>query len=404
MQEVEIGSLEAPDKGSFKIGPFGSSLKVHEFVPSGIPVLGIENIHANHFLKRLRRFITKEKHRELSKYNVMPDDILVSTMGTIGRAAVVPKGVGTAIYDGHLFRMRTDTQKVVPKYLCYAINGYEGLLRQLKRESRGAIMDGLNTTILRECLIPLPSLPEQKRIAAILDKADRLRRQRRFDQTLSNSFLQSVFIKMFGDPFLNPHEWKTKTLRSVAEKISDGPFGSDLKSEHYQDSGFRVIRLQNIGVGEMIDNDQSYVSREHFEAVLSRHRCVPGDVIIGTMGEPNLRAMILPASVGEAMNKADCVQFRPNKSFVNSAFVCWLLNMPGTLTLASGSILGQTRSRISMGRVAELQLPIPPLPLQEKFASIVQKFERIRRQQREATRQAEHLFQTLLHRAFSGEL
>ncbi len=252
--------------------------------------------------------------------------------------------------------------------------------------------------------IPFPALPEQKRIAAILDKADRLRRQRRFAQTLSDSFLQSVFIKMFGDPFLNPHEWKPKTLRSVAEKISDGPFGSDLKSEHYQDSGFRVIRLQNIGVGEMIDNDRSYVSREHFDSVLSRHRCVPGDVIIGTMGEPNLRAMILPESIEEAMNKADCVQFRPNKSFVNSAFICWLLNMPGTLTLASGSILGQTRSRISMGRVAELRLPIPPLPLQEKFAAIVQKFERIRRQQREATRQAEHLFQTLLHRAFRDEL
>lgn len=369
----------------------GRAFKPEEWQGNGLPIIRIQNLTGSS--DEINYFEGDYDERNL----IRRGDILISWSASLG---VYIWDKTDALLNQHIFKVELK-DSIRKDYFYHAATH---LLNEMKSHVHGSTMQHITKDRFDALEILLPKPDEQKRIAGILDRADRLRRQRRYAETLSDTFLQSVFIKMFGDPFVNPHDWNTKTLRSVAEKISDGPFGSDLKSEHYQDTGFRVIRLQNIGIGEMIDDDQSYVSREHFDSVLSRHRCVPGDVIIGTMGEPNLRAMILPESIKEAMNKADCVQFRPNKSLVNSAFICWLLNMPGTLTLASGSILGQTRSRISMGRVAELRLPIPPLPLQEKFASIVQKFERIRRQQREATRQAEHLFQTLLHRAFRGEL
>jgi type I restriction enzyme, S subunit len=71
--------------------------------------------------------LLKKKYQELKHYTVYPDDIVVTTMGTIGRAAVVPNNVGTCIIDSHLFRMRVDKSKVFPTYLCYAINGYSEL-------------------------------------------------------------------------------------------------------------------------------------------------------------------------------------------------------------------------------------------------------------------------------------
>ena len=153
--EVKIEALAHPEPGSFKIGPFGSSLKKDELVRYGVPVAGIENVLPNRFTTSFRKFITKEKYEELSHYSVRHGDVLVTTMGTIGRAAVVPKSVGTCIIDSHLFRMRVDQSKVYPPYLCFAINGYEGLKAQLARTSRGAIMEGINTTILKECSIPL---------------------------------------------------------------------------------------------------------------------------------------------------------------------------------------------------------------------------------------------------------
>jgi len=154
-------------------------------------------------------------------------------------------------------------------------------------------------------------------------------------------------------------------------------------------------------LGELINDDKAYIAREHFESLI-QHRCVSGDVIVGTMGDPNLRACVLPPSVPEALNKADCVQIRADVKRVQPEYLCWLLNLPGTLLLASGMILGQTRSRISMGRLAELIVPIAPLTEQAKFVAVVHEVERLRQQQIEADRQAEYLFQTLLHRAFSA--
>ena len=264
----------------------------------------------------------------------------------------------------------------------------------------GANLPRLDPKLLVEYEIPLPPLTEQKRIASLLARADRLRQLRQTAHNLGDALLQSVFLEMFGNPLVNDKGWKVRTLRSVSSKFSDGPFGSDLKSEHYVSEGVRVIRLQNIGVGNLIDNDQAYISEEHF-AELSKHRCLPGDVIVGTMGDPNLRAMILPDSIPQALNKADCVQIRVNPKICNNQFICWLVNMPQTLQLASGMIHGQTRARINMGRLAELEVPIPPLSLQEEFAGVVARVESLRGRVGESTRQVEGLFESLLAEAFS---
>src|SRR4051812_5764223 len=108
---AKIGELALNERGAFKIGPFGSSLKKTELVRTGIPVVGIENILPNRFEKGCRRFIATKKFEELADYELVPDDVLVTTMGTIGRAAVVPRNLGIAIFDSHLFRMRVDTNQ-----------------------------------------------------------------------------------------------------------------------------------------------------------------------------------------------------------------------------------------------------------------------------------------------------
>ncbi|MGI8495352.1 MAG: restriction endonuclease subunit S [Pyrinomonadaceae bacterium] len=368
-----------------------------------VGVIQLKHIGVGEFLDKNFSFITEETFKKLKCTEVQQNDVLISRMAEpIARACIVPKLPFKTVTAVDVSILRIDENVADRRYIKFLCNS-DLVKTQAEEVSRGTTRQRITRKELEKIQIPLPKPDEQKRIATILDKADRLRRQRRFAQTLSDSFLQSVFIKMFGDPASNPMNWEVLSLRKISAKFSDGPFGSNLKTEHYASSGVPVIRLQNIGVGEYVESHPSFISHLHFKE-LSKHRCIPGDVIVGTMGEPNLRACILPSSIPEALNKADCVQIRVNEKKANSDFICWLLNMPQTLFLASGMIVGQTRSRISMGRLAELDVPIPPLPLQEKFAEIVQKFERVRRQQREATRQAEHLFQTLLHRAFRGEL
>jgi type I restriction enzyme S subunit len=196
-------------------------------------------------------------------------------------------------------------------------------------------------------------LTVQRRIAGQLKQADGLRRTRRYALELTETFLPAAFLELFGDPKQNPNEWPENTLSAVCSKFSDGPFGSNLKSSDYRSSGVRVVRLQNIGVGEFVDDDKAFVSKEHF-AALQKHACVPGDVLIGTMGDPNLRACIQPAHIPIALNKADCIQARPHPKQLNALYLQGLLNNPEHMHLVPGMVHGQTRARISTRELASL--------------------------------------------------
>jgi type I restriction enzyme S subunit len=195
---IKIGELAAPQVGSFKIGPFGSLLKKDELISSGIPVAGIENVLPNKFSPRYRKFITEQKYSQLVQYAILPNDVLVTTMGTIGRAAVVPDDIGIAIMDSHLFRMRVDTTKVLPSYLCYALNGYDDLKRELVQNARGAIMQGLNTKILKECSIILPSLSEQERIVDLLNEAQSIKSAQARSAERMDALFQSMLSRAFA--------------------------------------------------------------------------------------------------------------------------------------------------------------------------------------------------------------
>lgn len=196
IQTVPIGSLALDDAGAFKIGPFGSALKKAELVSRGIPVAGIENILPNCFVRDFHKFITPQKFAELADYEIRPGDVIVTTMGTIGRAAVAPESLGRAIFDSHLFRMRLDTTRANPDYVCYAINSNR-VVAQLAHKAHGSIMEGLNTSILKECTIPLPGLPEQERITTLLKRSEHYRVA--IEETLrqTNHLLQTLIDETF---------------------------------------------------------------------------------------------------------------------------------------------------------------------------------------------------------------
>jgi len=208
---------------------------------------------------------------------------------------------------------------------------------------------------------------------------------------------------MFGDPATNPKRFPIRLVGELASKFSDGPFGSNLKSEHYTDAGIRVIRLQNIGIGEFMNNDEAFISESHF-ARLKKHECLPGDVLIGTLGNPNLRACIQPKWLQIALNKADCVQLRPDTSIANGEYICALLNQPATERMAQDLILGQTRLRISMGRLRGLALPLPPLRLQNVFAQRINAISRLKAACQTSLAELDAIFASLQQSAFRGEL
>src|SRR5205085_2635689 len=142
----------------------------------------------------------------------------------------------------------------------------------------------VSDTDILESIIPLPpSVAEQKRIASILEKADRLRCSRRYTQQLSDTFLQSVFVEMFGDPMKNPKRWDVGTLGDVIIYAKDGPH----VSPEYVSSGIPFLSTRNVRRGEIVWEDLKYISLD--DAKVHWKKCKPeiGDILYtkgGTTG------------------------------------------------------------------------------------------------------------------------
>jgi type I restriction enzyme S subunit len=366
-----------------------------EFWGVGRPWLSIADMNQGRVITSTKEQITEKA--SVSGQEVKTGTVLLSFKLSIGKVAVAGMPLYTNEAIAALPIKRAD--RLLPEFLARALEAQD-LTGGSNRAAMGAT---LNKAKLKQIQIPVPPIDDQRRIAAILDQVDALRAKRRQALAHLDDLRRTVFLDMFGDPAVNPAGFAQRSLGSLATVFRDGPFGSNLKSSHYVDSGVRVIRLQNIGIGRFVDKDRAYITPEHF-ASLNKHRCLPGDVLIATMGDPNLRACLQPESVEVALNKADCIQMRVDSTQAQADWVCALINMPGTLRLATSLVLGQTRSRISMGRLRGLEVPVPPLNLQREFSERANSVDAQHAAMKVALEAKDHLFASLQARAFRGGL
>lgn len=185
----ELQSLLADVPTPMRSGPFGSALLKHELVESGIPLLGIDNIHSEHFEASFSRFVTPRKFLELSRYRALPCDVVITIMGTVGRCCIIPDGHGDLLSSKHLWTMTFNQSKVIPELVCWQLNFAPWVLSWFRQQSQGGIMDAIQSSTLKRLRLPRATLPEQQRIlhryhassnalAALRDELAKLRLQK----------------------------------------------------------------------------------------------------------------------------------------------------------------------------------------------------------------------------------
>lgn len=174
-EALVVEQLLSVKKNAIRTGPFGSQLLHAEFTESGVPVLGIDNVVTNRFRWEERRYISADKYEQLSRYTVYPGDVMVTIMGTTGRVAVAPDDLPICISTKHLCTMTVDRTKILPEFLWACLLWDPAVRAQSSRESKGAIMDGLNMGIVKGLLIKVPSMDVQQRFVSVLRKVDALR-------------------------------------------------------------------------------------------------------------------------------------------------------------------------------------------------------------------------------------
>src|SRR5208283_5089249 len=168
--------------------------------------------------------------------------------------------------------------------------------------------------------------------------------------------------------------WSWVALGDIAasepNSITDGPFGSKLKTEHYTDSGPRVIRLQNIGDGFFRD-ERAYISESHFQD-LRKHQVHGGDLVVAALGEELPRACVVPVWVGPAIVKADCIRVKPDTSLALPRYLDFALNFEQTRKRTGTIIHGVGRPRLNLTEIKSIEVPLAPLGEQRRIVAKIE--------------------------------
>lgn len=331
-----------------------------------------------------------------SSTNVIPAGrIIVPTRMALGKVAI--NAVDMAINQDLKALQIKDESKLLVRYLFRFL---ESKAQFLEEQGKGATVKGITLDVLKGLEIPLPPLPEQKRIAAILDKADAIRRKRQQAIQLADDFLRAVFLDMFGDPVTNPKGWPVEHLKDITMKIGSGstPRGG---SEAYLEQGISLIRSLNIHDDDFRMKNLAFIDDEQAEK-LSNVLVQSGDVLLNITGASVCRCAIVPTAVLPArVNQHVCI-IRPLDAINSSYLLHLLISEPYKQKLLKMSGAGATREALTKQQVELLEVPIPPKELQTKFEEIKEKVRSL--SSASDSFKEESFFESLSDKAFSGQL
>jgi type I restriction enzyme S subunit len=372
------------------------------FTTIGVGFLRAQNvINSNVLIDEDILYIDDETHNnELKRSQIFDGDVLLTIAGTIGRTAIV-KNINIQLNCNQAVAIiRLGDSKINKEYLCHFIaspNAQEQFFKGMVT----ATIANLSLAQIRKLKIPLPPLPQQQKIANILDAADALRQNDKELIAKYDELTQALFLDMFGDPVSNPKGWEMIIMTNVCEKISVGFVG--VCEPHYtdKDNGIPMLRTGNLGEGFLKYDKMKYVTEE-FHLKQKKSRLFKDDILIARHGD-NGKAVLYKGEYQEA-NCLNIIILRPAKGLLNGTYNVYMLNNESTRNKILGKTGGATQKVVNTKEIQKLIVPIPPIVLQNQFAERVAVIEEQKAIAQKSIEKSESLFNSLLQKAFKGEL
>ncbi len=363
----KIKYLLSVHSDSMRIGPFGSNLSGSVIQREGnYKVYGQENLIADDFTIG-DKYISDEKYKALKAYTLIPDDVTISMMGTIGKCSIVPNSVELGIMDSHLIRLRIDSDTIIVSFFKYSFESVSSIA-QLFFYSKGSIMNGLNSAIIRSVNIAVPYVAEQRDICNYLDRKcaeiDSLIKAKETTNEKLKEYRQSVIyevvtkgldknakMKDSGVEWIGevPEEWETKKLKYIGESIIGITYSPDDVSE----DGVLVLRSSNIQNGKISFGDNVYVSKTINKEMLVNQ----GDILIcsrnGSSELIGKSALIDEKAEGSTFG-AFMTLFRSR----SNRYIYYVLNSP-IFSFYIGTFLTTTVNQLTINNLNNIIIPFP---------------------------------------------
>ncbi|RBO79591.1 restriction endonuclease subunit S [Marinomonas aquiplantarum] len=364
---------------------------------TGIPLVTSKNLVNGEIDYSTCTYISEEDHESISKRSAVDDgDILYAMIGTIGNPVIVRKDFDFSIKNVALFKFANSD--LCNRYIYHYLNC--GLAKQqFQSNSRGGTQKFVSLGNIRELMIPLPPLEEQKRIAAILDKADAIRRKRQQAIDLADEFLRSVFLDMFGDPVTNPKGWEVKSVEEVSLKVTDGVHAKP----NYADSGIPFISVKNIIGGRISFDDTKFISLEDHIKYSKRCNVEKRDIVYTKVGATYGRAALVETDT-EFSLYVSVALIKPNHNLIDARFLTEVMNSSSVKRQADRSIKGAGVPDLHLVEIKSFLIPVPDLNTQRGFVSKVNGIYKKVERYKKTLFKLDELFNSLSQKAFSGQL
>ena len=289
---------------------------------------------------------------------------------------------------------------LLPKYLYYFCKTFNFL-----KLDKSTTLPSLTKSDLLEIEIPLPPLPIQEKIAAILDKADALRRK---DQELLKKYdelAQAIFIDMFGDPVKNEKGWEVKSIDQLVTKerhsIKRGPFGGALKKEIFVQSGYLVYE-QYHALNNDFSKERYFIAEDKYKELIA-FKVLPKDIIISCSGVYLGKLAVVPDNAKAGIINQALLKITLNENIMKNDFFVFHFSQQNFREKYFDANRGAGIPNFPpMSEFKRFPFICPPIHLQEEFAKKIELINQLKAQTN--AEKSEELFQSLLQRAFKGEL
>lgn len=368
----------------------GVAFKPEDWHDSGLPIIRIQN------LTDPTKPINLTNRQVDDKYKVRRGDILVSWSATLG--VFIWERTDEALVNQHIFRVLPDTSVVDPGYLKHIL---QGALGSMERHLHGATMKHVNRGEFLATEVPLPPLDEQRRIAAILDKADGLITARRKKLAFLEALASSIFVDIFGEPVVNPEGWELAPLQELC--TAKGKYGASVPSVECEPGLPRYIRITDIGEdGSLLPNAKSPGgdSTDWEDFFLRR-----GDILFARSGATVGKTYLFRGDEGPSVYAGYLIRFCPKADRVRPEYIYAFTRTESYRGWVKSHANVVAQPNINARQYGlELLIPVPPLDLQDEFVRRIAAIQNLNCVESECLVNAQSLAESLASRAFAGEL
>ena len=389
------------DVANFVRGPFGGSLKKEFFVDEGYAVYEQQHAIRNQF-HSVRYFIDENKFKEMKRFELHENDIIMSCSGTMGKVAIVPNNIQKGIINQALLKI-SPSNKLDSKFLENYMKSVT-FLNYLNAEVKGvAIKNVASVKDLKQIPILLPPLTEQQAIVEKLDFAfDAIEKAKaNIEKNIENAkeLFQSKLNEIFSQKGEGNKKWVFKKLSDIFD-VRDGTHDSP----KYQESGFALVTSKNLKKGKITLDKIKFISEKDFININKRSNVSKGDILfamIGTIGNP----VVIMEEPDFAIKNVALI--KSNKEN-NSYFFSYYLDLEMVIKKMQDESKGTTQRFVSLGYMRNFEVPCPKIEIQNKIVKQIDQLSEqtdlLQEKYKQKLVNLEELKKSILEKAFKGEL